>query len=101
MSIDKIDFEALLGEPITDAVKTLPIRDLAMICALDWTQVGYAARPYLVAMGSLESVRDRYYLDGGSEIVARFLCNAKGWRGPVARAVKAELNGRLAQERGR
>lgn len=31
------------------------------------------------------------FADNAREIVARFLCNAGGWRGPVARAVKLEL----------
>jgi hypothetical protein len=39
----------------------------------------------------LETINDKYYLDPAREIVARFLCNAGQWRGPIAREIKTEL----------
>ena len=58
----------------------------------DWGEkMHYAARPYWAAMLQLQTIEDKYFLDSAREIVARFLCNAGQWRGPVARAVKLEL----------
>jgi hypothetical protein len=49
-------------------------------------------------MLSLQSIADTYGLDPADDIVLRFLCNSAGWRGPVAKRVKAELN-QLLKER--
>lgn len=57
----------------------------------NWTKVAPAARPYLTAMHSLGSANDSYGFDSAHDIVARFLCNATGYRGELARAHKAEL----------
>jgi hypothetical protein len=38
---------------------------------------------------------DHYYADDARSIVIYFLSNASSWRGPVAKAVKAELKRRL------
>lgn len=58
----------------------------------DWgPKMSNSARPYWAALCTLETIEDKYYLDSAREIVARFLCNAGQWRGPVARAVKLEL----------
>lgn len=58
----------------------------------DWgDKVNYAAKPYLTAMFSLRSVKDRYYYDDGASIVLYFLSNASTWRGETAKRVKAEL----------
>ena len=57
----------------------------------DWTNVNYAAKPYLEAMFSLETVNDKYGWDSGSSIVNYFLCNASTWRGDVAKRIKLEL----------
>lgn len=38
---------------------------------------------------------DKYGADDARGIVLYFLSNATAWRGPVARAVKAELKGML------
>lgn len=57
----------------------------------DWKNVNYAARPYLDAMASLDSVDDRYYNDSAKSIISYFLGNASAWRGDVAKSIKAEL----------
>lgn len=57
----------------------------------DWTKVNYAAKPYLEAMASLDSVRDSYGYDSGKSVVLYFLSNAATWRGDKAKAIKAEL----------
>lgn len=54
------------------------------------------SQPYLEAMLSLHSVEDRYYLDSGYEICLRCRCNLTNWRGPVASALKKELDELLA-----
>lgn len=71
------------------------LSDLAFMIYQDWKPVNYAAKPYLEAMSSMNSIRDRYYQDPGFQIVGYFLSNASSWRGPVAKAVKAELKKRL------
>lgn len=76
-----------------------PLRSLANIAWYDWSKaksgVGYAAKPYLVAMMALETMSDSYGADSAETVVAYFLSNARSWRGPIAKAVKAELNQRL------
>jgi hypothetical protein len=78
---------------------TLPTMSLASIASLirrDWgAKVNFAAKPYLSAMASLQSVRDSYGYDNGKSIVIYFLSNASTWRGEVAKAVKAELKARV------
>ena len=78
---------------------TRPLNVIAEEIRSDWKKLSPYAEPYLDAMFSLHSVKDSYILDSGSEIVARFLCNASGWRGDVARRVKKELNDALAERR--
>jgi hypothetical protein len=57
----------------------------------DWTKPYFGAVPYLDAMHSLQSIRDRYYFDDAESIVRYFLANANSWKGETARAIKAEL----------
>lgn len=59
----------------------------------DWKKVSPYALPYLNAMSRLDHVGQRYGLDDGRAIVNYFLANASGWKGEVARRVKAELKG--------
>lgn len=61
----------------------------------DWKNVNFAAKPYLDAMATLESVNDSYYVESGKAMVAYFLANAGGWRGEHAKRIKAELKGML------
>ena len=61
----------------------------------DWPKPNYAAKPYLDAMRSLQSIDDAYGLDNARSIVRYFLSNASAWRGDKARAIKAELKGML------
>jgi hypothetical protein len=46
-------------------------------------------------MRSLTSVQDNYGMDTGRSVVTYFLCNAQTWHGPIAKAVKKELNARI------
>ena len=88
---------------MTTKVKT-PARPLYVIAneiRKDWkksvsgTDLNYAAKPYLEAMESLNSINDRYFEDSGKSIVAYFLSNASSYRGPTAKAIKKELNSML------
>ncbi len=71
------------------------ISQIASVISKNWKKVNYAAKPYLDAMFSLNSVEDNYYCDTGRSVVAYFLCNATSWTGEVAREVKKELKKRI------
>lgn len=77
----------------------MSLRDLANVIREDWGSKGkgvnYAAKPYLDAMATLQSINDNYMFDDGRSVVRYFLSNATSWRGDVAKAVKAELKSRL------
>jgi len=73
----------------------MSLSEIAQVVYDDWHPVNYAAKPYLEAMSTLNSIKDNYMMDSGSSIVAYFLSNAQSWKGEVAKAVKKELNKRL------
>lgn len=72
-----------------------PLYVIALEIQADWKRVNYAAKPYLDALGGLDSISDTYGYDSASSMVRYFLANAGTWRGDVARRVKAELKGML------
>ena len=72
-----------------------PINEIANDVRQDWKSVNYAAKPYLEAMFDLRNVSDSYGQDSAASIVRYFLSNARSWRGPVAKAIKAELQGMI------
>ncbi len=76
---------------------TRPISRIALEIYIEWDNVYYAARPYLNAMTSLETVDDRYDQDSAADIIRYFLANARFWRGDVARRIKKELNDLLKE----
>lgn len=81
-------------------LKSLSLRQLALEASNDPAyqksrKALYAAEPYLQAMCQLDSINDRYFCDSGKSVVLYFLCNARAWKGDVARLVKAELNRRV------
>lgn len=85
-------------DPVSNApthLACMSLRQIAYLIEGSWASVNYAARPYLDAMKELDTVSDHYYNDSAASIVRYFLSNARGWRGPTAKAVKAELNRRL------
>jgi hypothetical protein len=80
----------------TNTIVTRSLSTIAAEIRKDWgAKVNYAARPYLDAMGSLNSINDRYGYDAGSEIVLYFLSNAGTWKGETAKRVKSELKSML------
>lgn len=76
-------------------IKTANLAGLARICVRNWKNVNYGAQPYLRAMRDLDNMQSQYGQENGQGIVLYFLANASSWRGPIAKAVKAELNLRL------
>jgi hypothetical protein len=74
---------------------TLSINQIATLIRRTWTNVNYAAKPYLDAMSCFNSVNDSYGMDTGKSVVLYFLCNASSYRGETARQVKRELNKRV------
>lgn len=84
-----------------DALRAAPLHEIARLTRRDWGSQGkgvnYAAKPYLDAMGGMESHKENYGLDSGKSIIAYFLSNAGTWKGPTAKAVKAELKTRLRE----
>lgn len=87
--------EAFRQKLLVDSLPGMDLCDIARVVRRNWTKVNFAAEPYLEAMYSLRKVDDQFYEDSGKEIVIYFLANAQGWRGEVAKAVKAELNRRI------
>ena len=73
--------------------QTRSIHEIAQVIRKDWKKVNFGAVPYLAAMDDLETMDDIYGCEDGRGIVLYFLSNASTWRGPVARAIKAELKG--------
>lgn len=59
----------------------------------DWIKPAVAAVPYLNAMSEIDSVDKRfvYIAEPAEQLVNGFLSNCSTWRGPGARALKAEL----------
>jgi len=74
-----------------------PLHEIASDVRRAWVRkdgssaVYFGAEPYLAAMESLDSIDDMFLHDPARQIVRYFLGNATSFRGPVARAVKAEL----------
>ena len=76
--------------------KRRSLNSIAREIKSDWgPKVNFGAKPYLDAMGNLDSIHDNFYYDSGSSVVAYFLANAGTWRGDTARKVKAELKSML------
>ena len=70
---------------------TRPLYEIAAEIRRDWKKVNYAAVPYLDALSSLDGIEGNYGYDSAKSVVLYFLGNAQGWRGDVAKRVKAEL----------
>ena len=93
-----------------EAVFKRTIGQIAAEAMQDWAKPSYAARPYVLAMlsiewlavpvpqhgGGVKWIRTRFGCDESGDVVERFLCNAGTWRGEVARRCKQELRDHLA-----
>lgn len=71
------------------------IKEIANEILKEWKNPSEYARmyawPYLKAMTTLNTVKDKYYLEDGDEIILRFLTNAGSFKGEAARRLKKEL----------
>ena len=76
---------------MSDQKTVRPLSTIAAEISQTWPNVNYAAKPYLAAMRSLDSVNDSYLYEDGKSVVLYFLSNATSWRGDDARRIKAEL----------
>jgi len=95
--------QQLLEELTTTPTGPRALHQIARDIKRDWRKVdknGYSvsnvwfgAVPYLDAMATLQSIDDTYGCDDARSIVNYFLANASTWRGPMAKAIKAELKG--------
>ena len=74
---------------------TRSINTIAREISNDWAKPYFGAVPYLDAMHSLSTMRDKYYYDDAESVVRYFLANANTWKGETARAIKAELKAML------
>ncbi len=78
------------------------LSEIASEIRKDWKAVNYAAKPYLDAMQTLNSVKSSYYHDSGESIVRYFLANAGTWRGETAKLVihpRIEKHGAILSKR--
>lgn len=93
-------------------VNALSLHAIAKIIGKDWPKVKeegtpsdfgnigqHPANPYWQAMSAMTHINDKFGLDSGTEIVARFLGNAGSWRGEQAKIIKHELRTRLEDAR--
>lgn len=82
-----------------EQLKTASISSVAAFIVKDCHRQGKlvppAAKPYIAAMATMNTVNDSYGLDDGRGIVAYALCNLTGWKGENARNTKKELNSRI------
>jgi hypothetical protein len=70
---------------------TRPIHQIAADIKAHWPKPYLGAVPYISAMQLLYNINEEYVYDSARSIVLYFLGNAKTWRGPDARRIKAEL----------
>lgn len=73
----------------------LDISGIAYLIKQDWKKVYFGAVPYLDAMTQMSKVSDNFGLDDGRSVINYFLANSSGYRGSLAKAIKAELKKRL------
>ena len=67
------------------------IKEIAQEISKEWKNINPHASAYLLPMGRLNEISDKYGDDDGKTIVLYFLANATYWRGPTAKRIKAEL----------
>jgi hypothetical protein len=69
------------------------LRDIANDIEIDWNPIrNEGAKQALARMKSMGLITEPFYHDpNGYGVVASFLSNSVGWKGPVARRIKKEL----------
>jgi len=73
-------------------MNTRAVNEIARDVRAEWgAKVNYAARPYLNAMLQIEAGQQSFGQDDTKSVVLYFLGNARSFRGPRAKELKAEL----------
>lgn len=84
-------------------IKEGNISDLSRIITRDLQSQGkkvpFGAQPYLDALRQMDSADDVYGVESGKTIIAYALSNLTSYKGPTARAVKAELKRRMKESK--
>lgn len=68
------------------------ISEIAYEIEENWTNIHYAAKPYLDAMKNIDFISDKYGYDSAKSIILYFLSTARTFKGEKARALKLELS---------
>lgn len=89
MQVDTLNIDLL-----TQQVKTAPLSQLADLARRHWKPMFYGAVPYVNALLQCPTINSTYGIESAEHLVLAFLANARTWRGPIARVVKAELKRR-------
>jgi hypothetical protein len=76
-----------------------PLSEIAREIRAHWKRPHFTADHYLRALSHLTTVSDYYGVDSGYSLVGYFLLQARTWRGPVARTLKAELRALIEEEK--
>lgn len=76
---------------MNEATAPRPISAIARDIRKAWPKPYFGAVPYLNAMLQIESANDAFYEEDGRTQIIYFLGNATSFRGPEAKALKAEL----------
>ena len=85
------DLKKLDIAQITEIVKAeLP----DVLSALDTSPKAYL-KSLIMAMGTLNTIEDNYYLDSGLEVVAKFVDSSRAWNSETGKLVRAELERRV------
>ena len=86
--------KSLLSEDVQPNFRNMTINDIGYFIVKNWKPMNFGAKPYAEAMKEIDN-NGMYIMDSWESVVAYWLSNASTWRGPVAKAVKAELKRRL------
>jgi hypothetical protein len=83
--------------PSANDLSRADLQHLVSVIYADWANIGPAAHAYLhaVDVSNCHDLDDRVGDETADIQMRYFLAHAAGWRGPTARAVKAELRQRL------
>lgn len=88
-----------VDEKTASAIKDADLSDLSSMIRRDLRSQGkkipFGAEPYLDALSSLSDANESYGMDSGKSMIAYALSNLTSYKGPKARAIKAELKARM------
>lgn len=88
--------------PLATPITRRPVHEIAQDIRFSMpkgTSTWTFCKPYVEALETLERWDEDFGADSAREIGLRFLCNAAGWRGERAKALKDEIREALGVER--